>query len=115
MPNPQLLNPKRNLLVFSKATMNKCQYSISGEIALKRGVIMIDVISSLSPIQKISAANKITDERFGNRISDRSDQQFKTTSQTVIENGKVILEQYDWLDRLIRKTPPGYLPPGQRW
>ena len=73
---------------------------------------MFDAISSLSPIQEITSTNKISNENFDNRTPNRSDQQFKTTSKTVIENGKVILEQYDRHGRLIRKTPPGYLPPG---
>lgn len=75
---------------------------------------MFDAISSPSPIQEISPTNKISNENFDNRTPNRADQKFKTTSKKVIENGKVILEQYDRHDRLIRKTPPGYLPPGQK-
>ena len=75
---------------------------------------MIEAISSPSPIQDISATNKIVDDKLDSRIPNKPDQQFETTSKTVIENGKVILEQYDRHGRLIRKTPPGYLPPGQK-
>lgn len=74
---------------------------------------MIDAISNVFPLQEVAPTNKIIDENHDNRTPIRSDQQFKTTSKTVIENGKVILEQYDRHGRLIRKTPPGYLPPGQ--
>jgi len=75
---------------------------------------MIDAISSPSTIQDISATNKIIDDKLDSRTLHNPDQQFETTSKTVIENGKVILEQYDRHGRLIRKTPPGYLPPGQK-
>jgi len=73
---------------------------------------MIDAIGNVLPLQEVAPTNKIVDDNLDNRTPDRSDQQFKTTSNTVIENGKVILEQYDRHGRLIRKTPPGYLPPG---
>lgn len=42
------------------------------------------------------------------------DQTLQTTTKNVIENGKVIVEQYDKHGRLICKTPPGYLPPGEK-
>jgi hypothetical protein len=38
----------------------------------------------------------------------------ETTTKTVIENGKLIMEQYDRHGKLIRKTPPGYLLPGEK-
>ena len=82
--------------------------------ALKRGEIMIDTISSVPPTQEVSPIHKIIDEKFDNTNQNKSDQIFKITSKTVIENGKVILEKYDRHGRLIRKTPPGYLLPGQK-
>ena len=80
----------------------------------EKGVIMIDVISSVPSTQEVSPINRIIDENLDNRNPNKSDQQFKKTSKTVVENGKLILEQYDRHGRLIRKTPPGYLPPGQK-
>jgi len=74
---------------------------------------MIDKISNVFPLQEVAPTNRVMDANLDNRTANRFDQQFKTTSKTVIENGKVILEQYDRHGRLIRKTPPGYLPPGQ--
>ena len=36
--------------------------------------------------------------------------QGETTSQNRIEEGKVLVEQYDEKGRMVRVTPPGYLP-----
>ena len=33
-----------------------------------------------------------------------------TSSKTVIQDGKIIVEVYDKGGQLIKKTPPGYLP-----
>ena len=45
----------------------------------------------------------------------KSDQSIEQkTTKNVIENGKLILEQYDRHGILILKTPPGYLPLGER-
>ena len=76
----------------------------------------------------ISATGNISTERVINlnpvdRVVDRYakdskqkkvDQTLQTTTKNVIENGKVIVEQYDRHGRLICKTPPGYLPPGEK-
>ena len=36
-----------------------------------------------------------------------------TKAKNIIENGEIIVEKYDEEGRLIRKTPPGYLPFGE--
>jgi len=37
----------------------------------------------------------------------------QTTFKHTIEEGQIIVERYDKAGRLIRKTPPGYLPFGE--
>ena len=75
---------------------------------------MGDTISSVSPIYVIAPIDRIIDNNYDGANSRKSDRQSKTTIKNVIEDGKVIVEQYDRHGRLIRKTPPGYLPPGQK-
>ena len=43
------------------------------------------------------------------------DMQFKDKMQTrnSLENGQLVVEQYDADGKLVKKTPPGYLPPGE--
>ena len=76
---------------------------------------MIDEISNVSPKQAIAPTYNGIDKHGENtktRKHDQSDEQ--TTNKNVIENGSVIVEQYDRHGKLIRKTPPGYLPPGEK-
>jgi hypothetical protein len=50
-----------------------------------------------------------------NTKTGKSDQKVeRTTTKNVIENGTLIVEQYDRHGKLIRKTPPGYLPPDEK-
>ena len=76
---------------------------------------MIDEISNVSSQPVITSANNTVFEgKTENDQPDKSDQRAEqTTNKNVIENGSVIVEQYDRHGRLIRKTPPGYLPPGE--
>jgi hypothetical protein len=78
------------------------------------GAIMDDAISSISPIKVITPLDTVIDKKFDDGNSKKPNRQSKTTIKNVIEDGKVIVEQYDRHGRLIRKTPPGYLPPGQK-
>lgn len=41
----------------------------------------------------------------------KSEEEMK--SRNSLENGKLVVEHYDEAGRLVRVTPPGYLPPGQ--
>jgi hypothetical protein len=76
---------------------------------------VIDEISNVLPKQIITPINKIFDKNCENAKSGKPDQRVeKKTTKTVIENGTLILEQYDRHGNLIRKTPPGYLPPGEK-
>ena len=75
---------------------------------------MIDEISNVSPQPVITANNTVFEGKTENYQPDKSDQRAEqTTNKNVIENGSVIVEQYDRHGMLIRKTPPGYLPPGE--
>ena len=76
---------------------------------------MIDEISSVSPQRMITPPNNVFDKPGENAKSGKSDQRVEgTTTRNVIENGKLIVEQYDRHGKLIRKTPPGFLPPGEK-
>jgi len=78
---------------------------------------MIDEISNVSPQQVITPPNNniVLDKNTENEKSGKSDQRVKeTTTKNVIENGTLIVEQYDRHGKLIRKTPPGFLLPGEK-
>ena len=77
---------------------------------------MIDEISNVSPQKLITLANNtVLDRKIEIDQSEKSDQRVEqTTSKNVIENGTLIVEQYDNRGKLIRRTPPGYLPPGEK-
>ncbi len=45
------------------------------------------------------------------RVADRRDQTEQT--RTRLEEGKIILEKYDGDGKLVKRTPPGYLPFGE--
>jgi hypothetical protein len=77
---------------------------------------MIDEISNVPPQQVITPPNNtVFDKNTENAKSGKDDQKVEeTTTKNVIENGKLIVEQYDRHGKLIRKTPPGYLPPGEK-
>ena len=76
---------------------------------------MIDEIGNVSPKQIITPINKIFDKNSENAKSGKPDQRVeKKTTKNVIENGTLIVEQYDRHGNLIRKTPPGFLPPGKK-
>jgi len=75
----------------------------------------MEAINSTNPNQTIAASNNVYGKlketiKVGN-IDQKIEQK---TTKTVIDGGKLIVEQYDRHGRLIRKTPPGYLPPGEK-
>jgi hypothetical protein len=76
---------------------------------------MIDEIRNVSPQRVITPTNNVFDKPGVNAKSEKSDQRVEqTTTNNVIENGTLIVEQYDRHGKLIRKTPPGYLPPNEK-
>ena len=76
---------------------------------------MIDEIRNVSPQQVITPTNIVFDKPGANTNTRKSDQKVReTTTRNVIENGTLIVEQYDRHGKLIRKTPPGFLPPGEK-
>jgi hypothetical protein len=75
---------------------------------------MIDEINNVLPKQLIIPTNKVFDKNSENAKSGKPEQRVEEkTTKNVIENGTLILEQYDRHGNLICKTPPGYLPPGK--
>jgi hypothetical protein len=76
---------------------------------------MIDEIRNVSPPRVITPTNYVFDKPGENTKTGKSDQKVEqTTTKNVFENGKLIVEQYDRHGKLIRKTPPGFLPPGEK-
>jgi hypothetical protein len=76
---------------------------------------MIGEISNVSQQMAIAPTNNVFDKPGENTKTGKSDQKVEqTTTKIVIENGTLIVEQYDRHGNLIRKTPPGYLPPGEK-
>lgn len=76
---------------------------------------MIDEIGNDLPKQTVAPTTKVFDKNSENAKLGNSDQSVEEKStKTVIENGTLILEQYDRHGKLIRKTPPGYLKPGEK-
>ena len=76
---------------------------------------MIDEIRNVSPQRVITPTNNVFDKPGENAKTGKSDQKVEqTTTKNVIENGTLIVEQYDRHGKLIRKTPPGFLPPGEK-
>ena len=76
---------------------------------------MIDEISNTTPKQAIATVYNVIG-KFGENTKGRTPDQSveHKTNKNVIENGNLIVEQYDRHGKLIRKTPPGYLPPGEK-
>ena len=76
---------------------------------------MIDEISNTTPKQAIATVYNVIG-KFGKNTTTRTlDQSVEhKTNKNVIENGNLVVEQYDRHGKLIRKTPPGYLPPGEK-
>ena len=72
------------------------------------GNISTERVINLNPV------DRVVDRNHKGSIQEKIDQSLQTTTKNVIENGKVIVEQYDRHGRLICKTPPGYLPPGEK-
>ena len=76
---------------------------------------MIDEIKNVSLQRVITPTNNVFDKPGENTKTGKSDQKAEqTTTKNVFENGKLIVEQYDRHGKLIRKTPPGFLPPGEK-
>ena len=75
---------------------------------------MVDGIMGAAPNQMTAPTSSVFDKSSENAKSGKSNQRDEeTTTKIVIENSTVIVEQYDRHGKLIRKTPPGYLPPGE--
>ena len=60
-------------------------------------------------------AHRPVEKSNGNQKSDMNLQYFEegTTTKNNLEDGRIIVEKYDEDGKLLRKTPPGYLPLGE--
>jgi len=52
-----------------------------------------------------------TEDGHQSEMNLKSEEDLKTRNK--FEDGKVIVERYDDAGRLVKVTPPGYLPPGE--
>jgi hypothetical protein len=77
---------------------------------------MVDEISSELPDQMVTPPNNtVFDKNNENEKPEKSDYGVsETKTKNVIEDGKLVVEQYDKHGKLIRRTPPGYLAPGEK-
>ncbi len=68
---------------------------------------------------EVQKAEKVKEHRPVEKTEDgsqsemnlKSDEDLKTRNK--FEDGKLIVEKYDGAGRLVKVTPPGYLPPGE--
>ena len=60
-------------------------------------------------------AHRPIEKSEGDRKSEMNLKYFEenTTTKNNVENGKIVVEKYDEDGKLLRKTPPGYLPFGE--
>ena len=60
-------------------------------------------------------AHRPVEKSDGDQKSEMNLQYFEedTTTKNNLENGKIVVEKYDEDGKLLRKTPPGYLPFGE--
>ena len=77
---------------------------------------MIDQIGSVTLHQVlIPSNNAVFNRNAENEKPINSDEKVEDSiTKNVIENGKLIVEEYDRHGKLLRKTPPGYLLPGEK-
>ncbi len=64
--------------------------------------------------EKIREQRPVEESEKGHRpeMDMKSEEDLK--SRNILEEGKLLVEKYDGNGRLIRVTPPGYLPPGAK-
>jgi hypothetical protein len=64
--------------------------------------------------EKIIKQRPVEESEKGHRpeLDMKSEEDLK--SRNILEEGKLLVEKYDGNGRLIRVTPPGYLPPGAK-
>jgi len=60
-------------------------------------------------------AHRHVEKSDGDQKSEMNLQYFEedTTTKNNLENGRIVVEKYDADGKLLRKTPPGYLPFGE--
>jgi hypothetical protein len=53
-----------------------------------------------------------TENGHQSEMKSNSDEELETRNS--LKDGKLVVERYDEAGRLVKVTPPGYLPPGER-
>ena len=63
--------------------------------------------------EKVKEQRPVEETKDGNQteMNLKSEEDLKTRNK--FEDGKLIVERYDYAGRLVKVTPPGYLPPGE--
>jgi hypothetical protein len=62
---------------------------------------------------KIKKQRPVEESEDGQKAEMKLQPQDNTTTRTSIEDGRIIVEKYDEDGKLVKKTPPGYLPFGE--
>jgi hypothetical protein len=60
------------------------------------------------------AARPVEKSTEGEKSRAKNNGHGDTHSRTRLEEGQIVIEKYDEDGRLVKKTPPGYLPFGER-
>jgi len=61
--------------------------------------------------EKVKEQRPVEETENGHQSEMKSEENLQTRNK--FEDGKLIVESYDDAGRLVKVTPPGYLPPGE--
>ena len=61
--------------------------------------------------EKVKEQRPVEETENGHQPEMKSEEDLQTRNK--FEDGKLIVEKYDDAGRLVKVTPPGYLPPGE--
>jgi hypothetical protein len=63
--------------------------------------------------EQLRQARPVENSKAGEKPQSEVGADEKTKTRNRLEDGKIIVEKYDEDGRLVRRTPPGYLPFGE--
>ena len=66
--------------------------------------------ASVQKAEHLREARPVEKSKPGEKSRSEAGADEKTKTRNRLEDGKIIVEKYDEDGRLVRKTPPGYLP-----
>ena len=69
---------------------------------------------AIQQTDKIRKQRPVEKNDDGQKIDVNLENQANMKTRNSIEDGKLVVEKYDEDGNLVRKTPPGYLPIGER-